>query len=169
MMKKFKLTLGLFVVIFVILLIYQNRAYFFAKQTLSFILVPEKFQWTAPAVENLAYFGGCLVIGILITGYLGLVAKLRSRKTIKQLNSTIISQTETINALQSELDTFKQTSYIEDDLDDIATTDEGLLTNSKQPASEPMMIEESIDVKDVIATNEITEQAVKQPVNINKA
>ena len=165
MMKKFKLTLGLLVVIFVALIIYQNRAYFFAKTSLSFILVPDKFQWTAPAVENLAYFGGCLVIGILIAGYLGLVSKFRSRKTIKQLNAAILSQTETINALQSELDTFKQDPYIENSVDKDSAADPSLITNSQQQDITPVMVDESINTNDL----NLNKTSDDQPVNINKA
>ncbi len=112
-MRKIKFTLGLLVIILVSLVIYQNRAYFFAKQALTFILVPEKFQWTLPAVENVAYFGICLAIGILIVGYLGLVSKLRTMKTIKQHNKTILSQTDTIESLKAELENFKHDQSIE--------------------------------------------------------
>jgi len=112
-MKKIKLTLGLLVIIFVALVIYQNRAYFFAKQALSFSLGVETWHWTAPETQNVAYFGGCLVIGFLIAGYLGLVSKLRSMKTVKELNRNLLTQIGTIESLQSELATFKTDTYLQ--------------------------------------------------------
>ncbi len=148
-MRKIKITFGLLVIIFVALLIYQNRAYFFAKQALSFILVPEKFQWTAPAVENVAYFGGCLVIGILIASYFGLISKFRSVKNIKQLNKTILSQVETIESLKAEIDSFKSNQYIEHN-PDIATnaTDQTCISSG-----DAAMVDESIDSKIKINEN----------------
>ncbi|MBF0204916.1 MAG: hypothetical protein HQK67_11570 [Desulfamplus sp.] len=114
-MKKIKLTLGLLVIVFVTLVIYQNRTYFFTKQPLSLSLGVETWNWTAPDVENVVYFGGSLVIGFLIAGYLGLVSKFRSMKTIKHLNKTIVAQIETIDSLKNELDNFKNDPYLQDD------------------------------------------------------
>ncbi|MBF0468425.1 MAG: hypothetical protein HQK61_06015 [Desulfamplus sp.] len=114
-MKKIKLTLGLIVIIFVALVIYQNRTYFLAKQALSLSLGVETWHWTAPEVENVAYFGGCLVIGFLMAGYLGIASKLKSMKTIKHLNKTLVTQIDTIESLQTELETFKQDPYIQSD------------------------------------------------------
>ncbi|MBF0258810.1 MAG: hypothetical protein HQK62_08230 [Desulfamplus sp.] len=112
-MKKIKLTLGLIVIIFVALVIYQNRTYFLAKQALSLNLGVETWHWTAPEVQNVAYFGGCLVIGFLMAGYLGIASKFKSMKTIKHLNKTLVSQINTIESLQTELETFKQDPYIQ--------------------------------------------------------
>lgn len=111
-MKKIKLTLGLLVIIFVALVIYQNRAYFFLKQALSFNLGVETWHWTAPEAQNVAYFGGSLLIGFLIAGYLGIVSKFRSMKTIKQINKTLLAQIGTIESLQAELETFKTDPYL---------------------------------------------------------
>lgn len=114
-MKKIKFTLGLLVVIFVALVIYQNRTYFLAKQALSLSLGVETWHWTAPEAQNVAYFGGCLVIGFLIAGYLGVASKLKSMKNIKQLNKTIITQIGTIESLQSELQSLKTDPYLHND------------------------------------------------------
>jgi len=131
-MKKIKLTLGLLVIIFVALVIYQNRAYFFVKQALSFNLGVETWHWTAPEVQNVAYFGGCLVIGFLIAGYLGIVSKLRSMKTIKQLNKTLLTQIGAIESLQSELGTLKPTPYLQ----------------SSEQKSEPLPVEDAYSSTD---------------------
>ncbi|MBF0113358.1 MAG: hypothetical protein HQK64_08910 [Desulfamplus sp.] len=137
-MKKIKITLGLLVVVFVALVIYQNREYFLAKQALIFILVPEKFQWTAPEVQNVAFFGGCLAIGILIAGYLGLVSKFRSMKSIKQLNKTIVSQVETIESLKAELENFKAPS----NPDNLEKSEENLSSNNALPNNETPLLKD---------------------------
>lgn len=110
-MKKFKAFVVLLVVIFVALVIYQNRTYFFTKQALSLSLGVETWHWTAPEVENVYYFGGSLLIGFIITGYMGFMSKLRSRKAIKNLNTTINTHLQTIEALHMELDKFKKDPY----------------------------------------------------------
>jgi len=101
-MKKFKLFLGLIVIIFVALVVYQNRAYFMAKQELSLSLGVETWQWTAPGVENVYFFGGCFLLGLIFSGFIGLSSKLRSKKTIKSLNATIESHLEMISSLKNE-------------------------------------------------------------------
>ncbi|MFO7884779.1 MAG: hypothetical protein R6U68_08160 [Desulfobacteraceae bacterium] len=110
-MKKVKLFLFLIVVIFVGLIIYQNREFFLTKQALSLSLGVETWQWTAPGVANVAYWGGCFVIGLIITGWMGLMLKFKSQKKIKSLNKTIDSHIETISSLKTELEAFKNDPY----------------------------------------------------------
>ncbi|HKK90601.1 MAG TPA: hypothetical protein VJ936_04325 [Desulfobacteraceae bacterium] len=110
-MKKVKLFIGLIILVFAGLIIYQNRDFFFVKQALSLSLGVKTWNWTAPAVENVYYWGGCLGIGLLITGYLGLVSKLKAKKTIKSLNKTIESHLEMISSLKRELEAFKSDPY----------------------------------------------------------
>ncbi len=127
-MRKIKMTFSLLIIIFVALLIYQNREYCFTKQALSLSLGVETWHWTAPAVANVYYMGGCFIIGLIITGYMGLGSKLRAKKTIKKLNATIDSHQELITSLKSELATFKNDPYqkIEDqsETEDIISMDE---------------------------------------------
>ena len=85
----------------------QNREYFFTKQALSLSLGVETWHWTAPGVENVYYFGGCLLIGLLFAGFIGLSSKLRSKRAIKSLNATIESHLEMISSLKSELEKLK--------------------------------------------------------------
>ncbi|MFO7748641.1 MAG: hypothetical protein R6V54_00970 [Desulfobacteraceae bacterium] len=110
-MKKVKLFIGLIILVFAGLIIYQNRDFFFATQALSLSLGVKTWNWTAPAVENVYYWGGCLGIGLLITGYLGFVSKLKSKKTIKSLNKTIESHLEMISSLKRELEAFRSDPY----------------------------------------------------------
>jgi len=110
-MKKIKLFFGLIILIFASLVVYQNRDYFFAKQTLSLSLGVETWQWTAPAIQNLAYFSISLALGLLGAGFIGLASKLKSKKTIKSLNATIESHLEKIASLKAELEPFTSDPY----------------------------------------------------------
>ena len=110
-MKKIKLFFGLIILIFAGLVVYQNRDYFFAKQALSLSLGVETWNWTAPAIQNLAYFGISLALGLLGAGFIGLASKLKSKKTIKSLNATIESHLEKIAALKAELEPFTSDPY----------------------------------------------------------
>ena len=116
-MKKIKTLLGLLSVTFVALVIYQNREYFLTKQAFSLDLGVETWKWTAQEVKNVYYYGGCFLIGLIITGYLGLCTKFRAWRstknlnaTIKDLNTTISEHLQTIVTLQAELDVCKKDS-----------------------------------------------------------
>jgi hypothetical protein len=110
-MKKVKLAVGLIIVLFAGLIVYQNRAYFFTKQALSLSLGVETWHWTAPGVQNIVYFGVFLLIGLLVAGFFGISSKLRSRKIIKSLNATIESHLQMISTLKNELQPYKNDPY----------------------------------------------------------
>ncbi|MBI9091306.1 MAG: hypothetical protein JEZ12_19000 [Desulfobacterium sp.] len=110
-MKKIKLFFGLIILIFAGLVVYQNRDYFFAKQALSLSLGVETWHWTALPVQNLAYFGIALALGLLGAGFYGIASKLKSKKTIKSLNATIESHLEKIASLKAELEPFTSDPY----------------------------------------------------------
>ena len=113
-MKKLKLFLGLIVVIFIALLIYQNRAYFLTQQALSFSLGVETWHWTAPEIQNVVYMGGCLAVGLLYAAFISITLKLKSKKTIKQLNAENAAHLEEIANLKHELEKFQADPYQKD-------------------------------------------------------
>ena len=121
-MKKLKLFLGLIVVIFISLLIYQNRAYFLAQQELSFSLGVETWHWTAPAVQNVAYMGACLLVGLLYAGFISMSLKLKSKKTLKILKAENAAQLEEIANLKNELEKYQADPYQKDPVADVDTT-----------------------------------------------
>jgi len=130
-MKKFKALLSLIVITFVALVIYQNREYFLAKQALSLSLGVETWHWTAQEIANVYYFGVCLLIGLIITGYMGMCAKFRARKATKALNATINTHVHTIEALQTELDKFKSDPYFQkndDTSDELTAENENIIS-----------------------------------------
>lgn len=110
-MKKLKLFLGLIVVIFIALLIYQNREYFLTQQALSFSLGVETWQWTAPPAQNVLYMGGCLLVGLLYAALISFSLKLKSKKAIKILNAENATHLEEIASLKQELDKYEADPY----------------------------------------------------------
>ncbi len=115
-MKKIKLFLGFIILVFAGLVVYQNREYFFTFQALSLSLGVETWHWTAPAVQNIAYYGAFLLIGFLVAGFYGLAAKMKSKKLIKSLNATIESHLEKIAALKKDLEKYKNDPYNREDV-----------------------------------------------------
>ncbi len=110
-MKKIKLFLGLIVLALIGTVIYQNWAFFSEEPALNLDLFLKSWHWTTSGINNIAYWGGCFVIGLLISGFLGIVSKLKSKKTIKALNSTIESHLKMISSLKNELEAFRNDPY----------------------------------------------------------
>ncbi len=110
-MKKIKLFLALIVLILIGAVIYQNWSFFSEKHALSLDLFLASWRWTTSEIQNIVYWGGCLVIGILIAGFLGIGSKLKSNKNIKALNATIESHLKMISSLKNELEAFRNDPY----------------------------------------------------------
>ncbi len=110
-MKKIKLFLGLVVLILIGLVIYQNWDFFSDRHALNLSLFVKTWHWTTSEIQNIVYWAGCFVVGLLISGYLGISSKLKSRKTIKSLNSTIESHLKMISSLKNELEAFRNDPY----------------------------------------------------------
>lgn len=110
-MKKIKLFLGFIILVFVGLVIYQNKEYFFAMQALSLNLGVATWNWTAPPIQNIFYDGLFLVVGVLVAGFYALTSKFRSNRTIKALNATIDSHLEKIAVLKKDLEKFRNDPY----------------------------------------------------------
>jgi uncharacterized membrane protein YciS (DUF1049 family) len=111
-MKKIKTVVLLLILVAVGLLIYQNRDYFFAGNALSFNLGVEGWHWTFTEIQNIGYFGICLAIGLLITGWKCISIRMKSKKTIKGLKSDIESHLGTISSLKTELEKYTSDPYL---------------------------------------------------------
>lgn len=114
-MKKIKLFLGFIILVFAGLIVYQNREYFFAFQALSLSLGIETWHWTAPAVQNIVYYGVFMLLGFLVAGFYGVSSKLKSKKAIKSLNATIETHLEKIASLKKDLEKYKNDPYNRED------------------------------------------------------
>ncbi len=110
-MKKIKLFLGLIVIILIGLVIYQNWEFFSDRHALNLSLFVKTWHWTTSEIQNIVYWTGCFVIGLLISGFIGISSKWKSRKTIKSLNATIESHLKMISSLKNELEAFRNDPY----------------------------------------------------------
>lgn len=99
-MKKIKLGFWLVIVVFLVLIIYQNQDYFKATRSLSLDLIIT--QYYTPEIPNAVLFLASFLGGLLIAYIFGLLAQFRARKTIKNLNTTINSQIEMITSLKQQ-------------------------------------------------------------------
>jgi len=99
-MKKIKLGFWLIIVIFMVLIIYQNQDFFRATRSLSLNLIIA--QYFTPEIPIAVLFLAAFLAGLLIAYIFGLLAQFRARKTIKNLNTTINSQIEMITSLKQQ-------------------------------------------------------------------
>lgn len=100
-MKKFKLILGILILAFLGLVIYQNQIYFLTEQELMLNLYFKHY--TFPPIANGLYFLGCFAIGFLIMFFFSLVSKFRSKGEIKKLIAENTAHQEAIESLREEL------------------------------------------------------------------
>ena len=127
-MKTFKLVLA---VIFLILLFtfgYQNQEYFLAGTALHIDFKISSLHYTAMELPNWAYWGICLVIGLLITGIRGLITSFRLGRQVKTRDERIERLKGEINSLQTRLDVFIHDPYIKKHLEEEAAKKEQELT-----------------------------------------
>ena len=88
------------------------------KTALNLDLKVTAWHWTIPELPNIAYFGICFLLGLILAGLKGLPAKFRLKKDIKTKNATIASLNEQINTLKIDLDVFRHDPYIKKKLEE---------------------------------------------------
>jgi len=104
-MKRIRIALLLAALGFSGLVIYQNMEYLSTSANLQMNL------WIAGSysvgIKNAQLILGAFFAGLLISYFFGLSFRFKTNKTIKGLNATLNSQSETITALKSELSIYK--------------------------------------------------------------
>ena len=127
-MKKVKYVVLLIILAFLGVLIYQNQHYLLTTQSLKLNLIAWK--GTLPAIQNIAYFGICLLLGLIIAGIKGLLVIFRLKKEIKEKVASI-SKLEKENAdLKKELAPFTSDPYIQQGLEEAAQSPDPTPTQS---------------------------------------
>ena len=111
-----KATLIIWVIIFgvIALLIFQNQAFFLSNQSLQVNLGVTEAYHTPElpiAILVLLFF----LTGIVIAYLFSLSARLKARRTIKKLNTTLASQNAEVAGLRREIDSLKGIETPEDD------------------------------------------------------
>ncbi|THB74786.1 MAG: hypothetical protein D3926_21320 [Desulfobacteraceae bacterium] len=137
-MKKVKFILWLLVLICLGVLIYQNQEYFFSVQALEVDLKVKTWQWTLPAIQNIAYMGICLAAGLLIAATWGISSKIRSNRIIRTLNETVDSHAAQITSLRTELEVYINDPYIKKQLQEEAGTPALETPKTEDQAEEPL-------------------------------
>ncbi len=110
---------GLWIVIvgFVGLLFFQNQEVFLAKRILRMDLLFAKYQ--SPELPDVLLFICTFAIGFLISYFVNLSSRFKSKKFIKQLKSTLDAQQKELTSLKSEVDGFKAASVEQDKVAEI--------------------------------------------------
>ena len=115
-MNKAKIIFLIIILGFVGIVIFQNKDFFMAEQSLVINLYFAEY--TIPETAIIILFLVCFFVGLFI-GYLYyLFMRLKSKKMIRNLNSTINSHLETISDLEKDVESIKR-SFTEVTNDDV--------------------------------------------------
>ena len=117
-MQKIKLLLWLIILGLLGTLIYQNLDYFMTTVSLKFDLKVASWNWTIPELQNIAYFGICFLLGLIMAGLKGFVVSFKLSKEIKTKDVAITSLKEQVNTLKTELEVFQHDPYIKRQLEE---------------------------------------------------
>lgn len=101
-MKKFKIVLWLIIIALLILVFFQNKAFFIGKQALMLDLyVTEPFQSLPLPIA--VWLLVALVIGFLFAYFLALVERFKTNRLLKGLKAKLESQEKTIAQMKQEM------------------------------------------------------------------
>jgi uncharacterized integral membrane protein len=102
MMKQLKIVFWILIIAFIALFVYQNQSLFLAKQAIRIDLQFASYE--LPDLPNVIILMACFLIGLLISYFFSLSERYRSKKIIKNLNTTIVSLQQEISTLKSSLE-----------------------------------------------------------------
>lgn len=123
-MKTFKIILFIIFLVLLAVVGIQNQEYFLTITALHIDFKLGSLHYTAMALPNWAYWGICLVIGLLITGIRGLITVVRLKRQVRTRDERIESMKGEINSLQTRLDIFIHDPYIKKHLEEEARKDQ---------------------------------------------
>jgi hypothetical protein len=128
-MKTIKTLFWVIILAVLGILIYQNQDYFLATQSLTFDIKVYKWDlvhWVIPEIPNVAYFGICFSLSLILVGLKWIVTNFKANRKIKSLNSSINSKDEKIKSLENELHVFKNDPYLKKSIPASAEMDDTL-------------------------------------------
>ncbi|MDA8133718.1 MAG: hypothetical protein M0T82_03770 [Desulfobacteraceae bacterium] len=129
-MKTIKTLFWLIILALIGTLVYQNQPYFLTIPLLNFDLKVPGWSWALPPLQNIAYFGICFVLGLILAGIKGLVAVFGLKRQLKKTNTSIAGLQKEIESLKTELDVFKHDPYIKKEIENKAALDGNLPENT---------------------------------------
>ena len=135
-MKKVKLVVWMLIVVLVVVVIYQNKDFFWETKkglTINLPLVPAQYK-TLPEVELLVIFGIFFAAGLLLGIYFLISRGLKKKKTIKDLKAQVKEQTEKADALEKELHALRGDPVV---TDTSMNTDSALQATVVNPGGQP--------------------------------
>ncbi|RJQ77341.1 MAG: LapA family protein [Desulfobacteraceae bacterium] len=104
-MKKLKVVLWLIIIGSVGMVMYQNRDFFLARQSLGIDLISTQYQ--SPALPNAILFIAFFLFGWLIAYLFSLAERFKAGKTIKRLQHTVRSQQNDIDIMKKDVAALK--------------------------------------------------------------
>jgi hypothetical protein len=134
-MKKVKIAFWLIFIAFLLLLGYQNKAFFLQRHSFDlnlWVTAP----YHSPEIYNAVLFAGCFLAGLIIAYLSGLFERFKANKVCKQLGKTVDDQRNELSQLKSEVEAFKNaanpaTVVLTDD-----TPEEASLTDDTRASDE---------------------------------
>jgi hypothetical protein len=131
-MKTIKSIFWLIILGLLTTLIYQNKDYFLATVILELDLKVSTWHWAVPALPNIAYFGICFLLGIILIGIKTIAIKFRLNKEIKTKNATIESLEKQVNTIKTDLEVFQHDPYIKKQLEAEPNVEEQVVGEPEQ-------------------------------------
>ncbi len=104
-MKKIKIGIWLIIILFLGLVVYQNRIFFLGKESLGIDLVFTKYQ--SPELPVVLFFAGLFCLGWLMAYLSGLAERFRTGKQIKTLKQTNDTQQHAIDDMKRDVEALK--------------------------------------------------------------
>jgi len=145
-MKTIKYLLWMIILVVLGIFVYQNLDYFMTTTILKIDLKINSWNWTIPELQNLAYFGICFFLGIIIAGVRGFIIRLGLKKEIKQKNAAISSLKKNLTELKSELDVFQHDPYIKKEIEK-ETIVEQIVPEPSEPEKSELDDQESVQLE----------------------
>lgn len=105
-MKKVKIGFWLVIVAFLVLVGFQNKAFFLQRHSFDLnVWVTAPYQ--TPEIYNAVLFAVCFVVGLAVAYLSGLFERFKANKTIKQLTKTVNDQQAENAQLKTEIQALK--------------------------------------------------------------
>lgn len=151
-MKKIKIFCWVLIICLIVLVVLQNRPYFWEPQSLGVNLYFS--QYNTPELPNGTFVVIALLIGFLVAYFVSLPERFKARKTIKQLSATNAANLETLGALKTEIEKHEQPQVFQPKPDQATevTVSEPAEKMPEAPAAEAVAPETEAD--DKVATEE---------------
>ena len=104
-MKNVKIAFWVILFGFIALILYQNREFYMSQHSLGMDLMV--FKYHTPEVPNAILFLGFFFAGLLISYFFSLFDRYNSRKTIKNLSTSLTASEKILDALKMENEALK--------------------------------------------------------------